>query len=191
VSGDVIGIPDRDPWERLEGETPKAWAAFRHYAGTPEAERSLVRCCRTYYSHGRASNVKRWARWSSRFRWVERAAAWDAEKARAARKAELRAIETMRSAHVAVASELLDVVRMSVRRLRERMERNPNETLPARLWSQAITAASTLERVTRGEPSTIEEHREEQEHTTVRIVWSHDEDWAEIDEADEIAGALQ
>ncbi len=59
-----------NPWDRQEGETPKAYAAFCAYRdlGT---ERSLEKV------GGSSAKVRVCERWSSRYSWPARAAAWD------------------------------------------------------------------------------------------------------------------
>lgn len=68
----------RPPWERQPGETGKAFSAFRAYL-TLGAARSVESAYR------RVTGCKKrvsgtWWGWSSRNRWVERAAAFDAEE---------------------------------------------------------------------------------------------------------------
>lgn len=68
---------DPTPWERQEGESAKAFAAFQRYRDQPTMERSLRRL---------AVNLDRslemLGRWSKRWRWVHRVTAWDAEQDR-------------------------------------------------------------------------------------------------------------
>lgn len=82
-----------DPWERQPGESAKAYQAFKAYRDMPPAERSVRKSGGD--SKGTARE-RRFLGWSSEFRWVERAAAWDghldrirqAERIRSIRQAE-------------------------------------------------------------------------------------------------------
>lgn len=71
---------DRRPWDRLENETPKAYAAFCVYRDLPTKRRSLdaayvtAKGLQPDYSK-RAS--KAWTLWSAKYDWPARAAAHD------------------------------------------------------------------------------------------------------------------
>lgn len=62
-------------WEKQEGETPKAYAAFQIYRDLG-VQRSLAKCAETYY--GARKNLAQMGVWSSRFNWVERVGHYDA-----------------------------------------------------------------------------------------------------------------
>jgi len=62
-------------FERQDGETVKAFEAFKVYRDLGP-ERSLAKVAEIRYGKT-TSNARQVARWSSRFDWVERAAAWD------------------------------------------------------------------------------------------------------------------
>jgi len=70
---------DRQLWERIQGETGLAYAAFRRFRDLGP-RRSLVG----------ARSIER--RWSYRWRWAERAAAWDDACWRAEDKRQLAAV---------------------------------------------------------------------------------------------------
>ena len=78
------------PWERLQEESARAYHAFELYIEFPVTERSLARVTAKLQEErgGRGAGVghtgasSRVEKWSSAYRWVERAAAWDAELAR-------------------------------------------------------------------------------------------------------------
>jgi hypothetical protein len=58
--------PERPAWERMRGESAKAYESFRRFRdGGPH--RTLAGC----------RSIER--RWSWRWRWAERAGAWDSE----------------------------------------------------------------------------------------------------------------
>ncbi len=63
-----------DPWDRLPGESSKAYIAFCVYRdlGT---DRSIVKALKT--SGKPAANLRQWEYWSSKHQWVDRATAYD------------------------------------------------------------------------------------------------------------------
>jgi len=86
-------------WERQQGESPEAFAAFECYRRLPPDERSLQRAWEQY--RNRPGNARErsketagkphghWTRWMRRWRWQERALAWDEQVAALARDQEL------------------------------------------------------------------------------------------------------
>ena len=66
-----------NPWERMEGEPPRAFAAFVCYRDMPPAERSHNAVVRN-----RGKSRAEIGRWSSAWDWVARAAAYDADQDR-------------------------------------------------------------------------------------------------------------
>lgn len=123
-------------WERQPGEPAKAFAAFRLYRDTPAHERSLEKVARE-----RSTYV---TRWSGRWNWVVRAAAWDTEQDRAARTAQLAEIEEMNRRHIQIAMGMVSKAAQRLNAL------NPNELTPSEL-RQFFTDAVKLERLARGE----------------------------------------
>jgi hypothetical protein len=85
--------PQSKPWERLEKEGDGAFEAFMVYrdAGTSRSVKDTAEAV------GKSYNTVR--RYSSRFNWAERAAAWDGRKIEAQDKATLTAIEKMTAKH--------------------------------------------------------------------------------------------
>lgn len=72
-----------NPWERMDSETDAAFHAFQHYRDLGP-ERSIEAAvaqhrdgCGTGGGRGRA-DPKGWEKWSSRYEWVDRCAAWEA-----------------------------------------------------------------------------------------------------------------
>ena len=87
-------------WERQQGESSRAFRAFIHYRDLGPDRRSLnaaYAVARETQEELRAPGC--WYEWSAAFRWVERAAAWDAyldgERLKARAKKE-RALEERR-----------------------------------------------------------------------------------------------
>ena len=146
------------PWQRQPGETARAFYAFTLYRDMPPKERSLRRVAealgyiRAMQGLRRPPVPGRIVAWSQRFAWVERAAAWDAEKERLAREAEAEAIKTMRERH---AREAVALQERALQRLRDM---RPEELSPRDVLAFLVEAAR-LERLSRGEPETVTEER--------------------------------
>lgn len=118
------------PWERQEGETPRAWAAFVVYRDMgPARSYGKVRD-----AQGKAPGyVRQIEKWSSTNRWVNRVAAWDAEQDRVTREARLQSLRNgvteMQERQVRAAQRdqaALDVIAM---KLLERLERGDLDLL--------------------------------------------------------------
>lgn len=96
------------PWERQHDETPPAYAALRAYLDQGTS-RSVTKVAEEL---DKARSLV--GRWSSRHRWVPRAAAWDSHLT-AAYVAEAReARRTLAHRHVAIAQEALEKVAAAV-----------------------------------------------------------------------------
>lgn len=74
-----MGNGNPDPWDRLEGETTKAWNAFQMYLRLGVGERSYRKVA-DMLGHSSTFTVERWAS-PQAYNWVERAAAYDQQKA--------------------------------------------------------------------------------------------------------------
>jgi hypothetical protein len=91
-------MPERQPWERQEGETAKGFEAFELFRRLGPA-RTVQAAWEQYWQRpgnrrrtgGKEAGVPHgyFRAWSSRWRWHERAAAWDEEVAALARDQEL------------------------------------------------------------------------------------------------------
>ena len=66
-----------EDFDRLEKEGAKAFEAFTMYRDLPIHERSLATASRRLQK-----SKSLCARWSTQFRWIERALAWDSHQAR-------------------------------------------------------------------------------------------------------------
>jgi len=156
-------------YERQPGETPKQYHAFCLYRDMPASERSLRRV--TAQIHGddyRDSQRRTIEKYSSRNNWVERVRAWDLERDRASRQAELEAIAEMRRKHIEESRALQHVAVQSLLRLREEIERDPNRKLTPGMILRYITAGAQMERLTRGEPTEITHG----EHAVTAMSWN-------------------
>lgn len=113
-----------DLWERQPKESEEAFAAFSAYRDQ-EPPRSLRAVCKEI---GKGFAIV--SRWSSDNSWVARVAAWDREKDRVKREADLRGRTEMGQRHAKEASELQKVLLMPareiIRRWQKRMEADPD-----------------------------------------------------------------
>jgi len=81
----------KHPWECQPGESAQAFEAFGHYRRLAPGQRSLQQAWEDYWNRpGNALQRSKksagrpyghWTRWMSKWRWQERALAWDAEQA--------------------------------------------------------------------------------------------------------------
>lgn len=83
-------MTERHAWDRMDGETPRAYEAFRQY-------RDLGPLRTVDQMHGVAPTSA--MRWCSRWDWPARAVAWDDEIHMESDRARLEAIRTMHDTH--------------------------------------------------------------------------------------------
>jgi hypothetical protein len=165
-------------WEQQPGEADKAFAAFVVYRDLG-SRRSLDAVCRQLY-RGTQTVRKRDAtgrvqQWSATFRWVARARAWDEEKDRRGREAEIDAVRQMHRRHAEEATEFQ-------RKALERLRQIPLEELDAPDVIRFYVEAVRVERTARGEPETVSEQRQKSD--------AHDRNTTHLILADPRAAAL-
>lgn len=148
--------PGAELWEKRDGETDKAYAAFCSYRDAPALTRSIRKSCmamlREDYTEYR---LRVWENWSAKHDWIKRTRAWDGEKDRQSRVADLEALKDMRSKHINEARGIQSIAVMALQRLQKRMNENPDFELSAGLILQLLTQGSAMERLARGEPDQI------------------------------------
>jgi hypothetical protein len=135
------------PWERQPAEPPKAFRAFALYRDLG-ARRSLDEVCRQLYrtqTGRKRASTGCVQEWSSRWRWVSRAAAWDDETDRRARNAEIKAFCTIGQRHAQEACECQE-------RALQRLLSMPAEQMSAREAFHIYKEACKLEAWARGAP---------------------------------------
>jgi hypothetical protein len=137
-----------EPWERQAGESARAFGAFCAYRDLGP-RRSLRSAAAQYYGRSTAAVVRQCNTWSSAFRWVERADAWDQHLDAQARQAQETARREMaeRQAREARALQAKAVQRLQALR--------PEELGPADVLRYFIEAAK-LERLALGEPDAVQ-----------------------------------
>lgn len=134
-------------WELQPEETAKAFEAFACYRDMGPG-RSIAKVGRALGKSGVTLE-----NWSTKYDWVKRAAAWDAEVDRIARQEQLDAIKKMRARHAKLASDLLDKVQQEVETLRTGAM-TPNEI------ARITEVATKLERISRGDVGDVIEERD-------------------------------
>lgn len=123
---------DPHPWTRRQGETPKAYEAFRIYLFQGR-DRSLRRVHEeTKIATGLVG------RWSRDQAWVDRAAAYDSYKVTAQIDGEIDDLTAVRSKHLDLASRLLD-------HLGRQLAAWPMKHEPSIRWTTAFTAAAKVQ----------------------------------------------
>lgn len=142
---------ERQPWERQRGEPSRAFRAFALYRDMGAERRSLRRLAEEM-----GVSLRLVSRWSRKHHWVERCAAWDDEVDRLAREEQTRAIAEMRRQH---AEEAVRLRLAAVKRLMEQLEGFTLEDLDQadllKIWGEAVK----VERLSRGEPETVQQQQ--------------------------------
>jgi hypothetical protein len=142
----------QSPWERLPGEPARWYTRFERYrlAGP---SRSLLATC---HAEKAATAARRprcvpgaWAKAAQRWRWKERAEAWDAQEHQRARQAQADKIRAMNERHAHEARGLQAKALERLRALRP-------EELKAADVARFLIEATKLERLALGEPDTVQ-----------------------------------
>lgn len=125
-------------WERQEGESSKAFEAFSIYLnlGTERSQQAV--------SKELAKSRALISRWSSAYRWVERAAAYDADLQRQAHAEAVKKARKMADRHISIA------LKMQEKALSALAKMKPEEIDPKNLVA-FIREATKLERENRTE----------------------------------------
>lgn len=134
-------------WERQQGETPRAYEAFAVYRDMG-ANRSINKTAQQL-----TKNRTTIAEWSSKYEWVKRVAAWDAEQDRIARQQQVEDIKKMRKRHADLATAMLVKAAKALQRI-------PDDDIKASDVSRMVETASKLERLSRGDTSEVIEERD-------------------------------
>lgn len=123
------------PWERQPGETSEAWHAFALYRDHDAADgrRSLAKV-----GQQSGKNVALIERWSVRWSWISRVAAWDAEQDREWTREILRQRRIVGRRH-------LDTAQMMINKAMARLEKLDPNTLTPRELIEFIKAGIDIE----------------------------------------------
>lgn len=140
------------PWERQNGETPKAFDAFVIFRGLNPQERNGKIVAKQL---GKSYSLMQM--WSAKYGWVKRAAAWDEEQDRIKREAEQRAqieaIKEMRKRHTKVAVKMIDKAESAIDSLLA-------GEIKAADIPRIVDIATKLERISRGDAGEVVEERQ-------------------------------
>jgi hypothetical protein len=129
------------PWDRQDGESARAYAAFVAYRDMGPA-RSLRKLAVTDVET--SSNVRQLARWSAQWDWPDRAVAYDGHQDREHRLEQAEARKRMLRTHAAVASA-------GVARAAERIRNLDPNTLSPREAVALFEVSVRIERLSRGQ----------------------------------------
>jgi hypothetical protein len=144
---------------RRKGEGAKAFTAFQLYRDMGP-QRSLARVGQQL---GKSTTLME--RWSRRWDWVPRAAAWDEEQDRRAQESQLKAIAEMKERHAKIGGVL------QTKALEGLTTLAPGHLKPTALLSFLIQGVK-MENKARGLPSEITEQQKTSDREDSSVVWN-------------------
>lgn len=97
------------PWDKWPGESPKAFQAFTHFLHQ-EGRRTIKATSEHFYGQP----ISKVYEWSQRWKWVERAGAFENDLARRIREKHQKRAEAMSTAHADIAEEFLGLCSISL-----------------------------------------------------------------------------
>lgn len=144
-----VATVDNEPWNKMRGETARAYAAFLSYKALPARDRSLKKAVIAHYGGFSASKLRQYQTWSALHMWVDRASQWDQYIETQSTVAKLEQIKQMQGQHLNIAQAL---VTMAVKRLKNMsdLELTPADML--RFLDDGIR----IQRLSLGEPDSIQ-----------------------------------
>ena len=125
-------------WDRIEKETPKAFAAFCLYLDIPPLDRSVRAAVELFRQNSGKASVRNWETWSSRYNWSERSLASDSDLA--SRRREHTAKELERSQ-----DDALILIRATLAKVAERIKGMNADELAAGQIPAALRTLIELE----------------------------------------------
>lgn len=140
------------PWDQLEEETPKAYAAFCVFRDLGPA-RLLCEAIRIHYS-GRSCqrHVNDWKRI---YRWDERVRAYDQHCQRLAEEATAAAVAAekakLEAERIEAKRQRVETARLAVSKARAALEATPADQIPAGTIPQLLKVGADLARLEDGE----------------------------------------
>ena len=133
-------------WDRQPQETPKAFAAFCVYREQPADERSLERAC--IQSTGSKGTLRRWAEWSTKNGWVNRAAEHDSDLASRRRERRARELDKAMDDQAILSTAVLQRLGRAVNVLAA-------DSIPVGIMSQLMRVAADIQLRALGHEATI------------------------------------
>jgi hypothetical protein len=149
----------KQPWDRLTGESSKAYAHFCLYR-----DMGLTRSIRQMPSvSGCTSVVRQLSRWSSRWRWVKRCQSYDDHLQLQNRLRQEKERKDMLTRHGKIAVLGQNLVVKGIEKLLADVEQGKRD-LSASDASRLLDVSVKIERLSRGEPTEISELGGSDEH---------------------------
>lgn len=156
--------PNRDPWERQPRESDQAWEAFQIYRDLGVG-RSISQVCEAV-----SKSRPLLTRWSAQWSWVHRAAEWDRHVDRQRQERVAREQIEMGERHARQAQAYLQALMQPAVAVLEKVRDDPGffrrmledpRTAPRVLellarYASVMPSVANVERLARGEPTTIE-----------------------------------
>ena len=133
------------PWSRQHNESPKAYAAFTIYRDLGQYrsyDKAIV------IANKKPSARRYWARWASKYKWVERAQLYDTHMDEINLQKKEEEVIKMAERHAKIALAFQSKVV-------KRLESIQPEDLNARETVRWFALATKIERISRGAPSDI------------------------------------
>jgi len=153
----------RRPWDRRLNESGVAFRAFHTYRDMPVERRTHAEVVRLL--ERKPSYVRMVQKWASKHDWRDRVGDWDDHQDRLRQRALSRTVIRMAEKHAEVASEAIQLcslkLKATLRKVQTRITQSNGEDfdvpgLSLGVVPNLLTAAANLERVSRGEPSTVQ-----------------------------------
>jgi hypothetical protein len=138
--------PDRDPWERQPGESPRQYARFTIFRDMGES-RNLNAALEIINATGNNITKGSLHQLSFQYRWTERCESWDAQQQAAERQRLIQLRRDMIERHRKVANSLTSKAVMSMLKIDEKHPLAPVDIV------RFLTLSADLERKALGEPT--------------------------------------
>jgi hypothetical protein len=148
-------MPPSESWDRQPGETNRWYSRFERYRLAGPGRSLLGTLNHERRDTGLPKKAKvpgAWNRACARWRWRERAEAWDEQQRHQARAVHAQEMEDMNRRHIQEAKALQSTAVQGLRALAP-------DNLSATEVLRFFVEAAKLERSARGQPETIEEQR--------------------------------
>ena len=156
---------DREAYDRQNKETDRQWEAFIIYRDMGSSRTLRVTAEVYRETHGLTSLIASTERtvqmWSVRWHWRDRCAAWDRTKDRHRRRAALEDVAKMRDRHIKLSTSVQSLAASELAKWLKETKKNKKITIEVGDLLRVLEAGVKLERISRGEPDTIQEQRQE------------------------------
>lgn len=165
---------EKEIWEREIGESAKAYYAFALYRDLGPKDRSMLKVAQLYAN--KKTLISLMKRWSRKWKWVERAQAYDDHLDRLARLESEAELVEMRKKHIVLATSLQAKAADRLKDL------NPQDLTPKQMI-RALVEGVKLERLSRGE--TTETIAQQVEEKVIIKLWQPPKKTKEKKEAEQ------